>query len=680
MQAVLADLDRDGLPELIASRYDAGVDVWHLLPHGRFGTAATVAVDAAPAGIAAGDLDGDGLVDLAVTTPVTSTITLLLNRGGGAFERRSVPWPAAAGGVALGDLDGDGALDLVAVSPQTSQVWVARGTGQGTFAPPTAYASGKPAPWEVAIADLDGDGRLDVIVLESPRVIPPGPAIDQGSVSIFRGRGDGTLLAPATFAAGTAPMALVVADLDGDGRLDVATAAFEEEAVVVLPGDGAGGLLAGQLHPVGNRPVRLAAGDVDGDGLPELVVNRYYEDVALLRNRGGAVFSAPEPYAAGGLQVAVADVTGDGAPDLVIASTAPEVLVQEQGRFVAPAWVGGLWSAQAVAGDLDGDGRPEAVVPQPQLGAVAIFPGVAGGFGEPVLLPAPGKPEVVALADVDGDGKLDLVYAGDEVQVRRNLGGGAFGPEEPVFTWMRYSLAPALADLDGDGFQDLVVSQDSVLSDGFEVLLNDGRGHFTSQGLVRAGGAPKRLAIGDVDGDGKPDIAVANWSDGTVSLFRGRGDGTFAAAVTLDAGASYPETIAIGDVTGDGAPDLVVGSDGDLWHRRTGPLLRVFPGGAGGPGAPVDRELPGMPLALALRDMDSDGRTDLVLGTNDGVVVLRAMAGGGLAPTARYEAPMARWMAILDLDGDLRPDLLVAGGVLRQPGKTAALYNRCLPW
>jgi FG-GAP-like repeat len=175
------------------------------------------------------------------------------------------------------------------------------------------------------LADLDRDGKLDVLVAHAPNSTNAGdPDIDRGSVSVYPGRGDGTLDSPATYATGQFPFDLVVADLDGDGWLDVAAAAFIDRAVAILRNDGHGGLLPRVLTPMGNGPVSLAAGDLDADGSLDLVVNRSYEDV----------------YPAAGAEgLAVHDLTGELRPDVVtISSLSSGAFLTLVNRCYADPW------------------------------------------------------------------------------------------------------------------------------------------------------------------------------------------------------------------------------------------------------------------------------------------------------------------------------------------------------
>ncbi|HEU4535355.1 MAG TPA: FG-GAP-like repeat-containing protein, partial [Polyangiaceae bacterium] len=369
-QIVLADLEGEGTLTLVRplAEHDL-VELRRTTGPETFGPEQIIPVGQAPSGVAAGDVDGDGLVDLVVANRDSHTVSVLRNEGGGAFARTDL----AAGGpgtrCALGDLDGDGMPDLVVTYFAEDRFAVALNVGGGAFGPFAFRPSAKPRPEGPAIADLDGDGVADVLVLSRTQSTAPGaPDVDVASVSTYAGLGGGALAAPKTYAVGQYPVGLEVVDLDGDGRRDVAVAADLGEDISVLRNDGQGGLSPRASVPAGGRVTSFAAADFDHDGDVDFAINRSFELVAILRNDGGGAFGPPDPYLIRTWAVAAADADGDGATDLIMASGAPQVFLQKGGTFLAPRAyplaVAGGGEAEAMAvTDVDGDGHLDAVAP-----------------------------------------------------------------------------------------------------------------------------------------------------------------------------------------------------------------------------------------------------------------------------------------------------------------------------
>lgn len=672
----LADLDGDGVLDLAIPRRAGNlVEIRYVRAHGVLGPPVDLAVADHPEGIAAGDVDGDGRPDVvACSTGGAGAISLLRNRGDGTFERTDFPTNGAVRFCALGDLDGDGRPDLVLSYPRDARIAVAHNTGGG-FAVPVPYAS-RPSPTNIAVADLDGDGRLDVLALISPNSVDPSmPELDRGSVSVYPGAGDGTLGAPASYATGIFPEDLVVADLDGDGRLDVATGAFDEQAVAILLNNGSGALLPRRLVPLGNRPISLAAGDLDRDGTIDLVVNRIYEDVVVLRNDGHAGFAAPEIYAITGEELALADADRDGVLDLYNASFWPQVVLQEAGRLLAPTRIPFAGGGRVTLTDLDGDGRADAIVGPDALfgnGALILHGRADGGFDSPPAITFFAT-QRLAIGDIDGDGDIDLVHDGiGGIIVRRNRGDGSFGPEERIGADAPGIPAPALADLDGDGDLDLVVAYHLELPGFVQVYWNDGGGGFQPGPRLTAGGNATTPVIGAVTGSGRPDIVVPNMFDGTVSVFQGHADGRFTLFATLPVPVS-PISALIADVTQDGRADLVVGGLGPL--STFAPSIRIYPGLDHGLGAAIDLPTHVGPDDLASADLDSDGLRDLIV-IGGQVAFFRALPGGGLAAPVYYAGAGGAGLAIRDLTGDLRADLVTVTDL--NASGLSVLTNRCL--
>ena len=311
-------------------------------------------------------------------------------------------------------------------------------------------------------------------------------------------------------------------------------------------------------YPIGDDPVDLAVADLNGDGTPDIVtVNRHDGTLTFLRGNGDGTFSEVGGFPIGSFPAAieVADLNGDGAADLVVADkdngTVDVVLGDGNGGFLPQtnlATADTLPLSVAV-GDLNGDGKLDLVSgsAMAQDGSVSVFLGNGNGtFQGQVPYSVPGASNAVALADLNGDGKADLVAVSTAAtSVLLGNGDGTF--QTPyVAGYGGYSVA--IADLNADGKLDLVKTQGgSVL-----VQLGNGDGTFSAQTSYADGPGAFRVAIADLDGDGRPDLAVSG--DTSVQVLLGNGDGTFQSAQKFSV--DLPHALAIADLNNDGKPDI----------------------------------------------------------------------------------------------------------------------------
>ncbi len=325
-------------------------------------------------------------------------------------------------------------------------------------------------------------------------------------------------------AAGSLPLSVAVADVNGDGWPDLVTANSGSDTVSVLLGDGRGGFAAKTDFATGSNPQFVAVADVNGDGQLDLVVANYWSDtVSVLLGNGSGGFAAKTDFATGNLpvSVAVADVNGDGRPDLVTAN-----------------------SLSNTVSVLLGNG--------------------SGGFAAKMDLPAGDIPYSVAVADVNGDGQPDLVvanYGSDNVSVLRGNGSGGFAAKTD-FPTGRGPRSVAVADVNGDGQPDLVIANAANGANQVSVLLGDGSGGFAPKTDFDTGAGPYSVAVADVNGDGQPDLVTANFYPHTVSVLLGNGSGGFAAKTDFAAGTGL-HFVTVADVNRDGQPDLVTASYAD---------------------------------------------------------------------------------------------------------------------
>ncbi|MBZ5528591.1 MAG: FG-GAP-like repeat-containing protein [Acidobacteriia bacterium] len=358
-------------------------------------------VGQAPVALVAADFNHDGQRDLAVVNSGDNSISILLNQGNGNFTAPTgSPIALGAGqsgpaAIAAADVNGDGLLDLLVANQTSGNVTILLGKGDGTFsaAPSSPLAAGG-GPAGIVTGDFNGDGKIDFAVSNSA----------DNTISIFLGDGAGgfTAAPESPIALGTGqqtPGALVAADFNGDGKLDLAVVNRATNNVTVLNGNGDGTFTTAPGSPlsVGAGPAALAAGDLNGDGRADLaVVNQTDNTVSVLLNKGDGTFAAAlgSPLAASTTPsgVAVADVNMDGIADLVLTNQGADSISIYLGlgsglfapRFGLPTAAGPV---ALVAADFNGDGRPDAAIVERTANAVSLefdpvsFGGNAAGAG-----------------------------------------------------------------------------------------------------------------------------------------------------------------------------------------------------------------------------------------------------------------------------------------------------------
>lgn len=311
--SAVADMNGDGLPDLIASNFSSeAVSIAMGTKGGTFAAPISYPVGGGPWGIAVADLNSDGNPDLAISNHTSSRATIMLsNRLGQLVTQYQFPTDAAPVSIALADFNGDGVQDLATANYLAHTVSILIGVGDARFLPASSFAVGA-YPSGIAAGDLNGDGVLDLVVANS----------GGNDVSTLFGAGDGTFAPATALATGHTPTSVAIGDLNVDGWLDIVTSNFADGGVSTLLGVGSGAFAPALASPAGPGPRHVNIGDMNGDGRPDLVVsNSSSSEVSVLVGYGDGFFTRNNwPAGANPVCAAIADMNTDGRPDLVVAN------------------------------------------------------------------------------------------------------------------------------------------------------------------------------------------------------------------------------------------------------------------------------------------------------------------------------------------------------------------------
>jgi len=314
----VGDFDEDGHVDIAVSlQYMSANNVAVLLGNGNgtFVYSGSYTAGGQPRAFATEDFNDDGHLDLAVTNPGTNNISILLGNGDGTFQSalNSGVGIMPLEGIAAADFDGNGDTDLAVTNYWSSTVSALLGLGDGTFQAPAHYAVGW-FPRCVAAADFDEDGTIDLVA--------------SGTVGfglwLLTGNGDGTFEGPVSSSLPGGPWIIATADFDHDGHMDLAVTKYNLSVVSVMLGHGDGTFGVATDYGVGSGPRYVTAADFDGDGNVDLAVTSQYEDtVSLMLGNGDGTFhyALDDPVAVGSepFGLAPADFDEDGYPDLAVA-------------------------------------------------------------------------------------------------------------------------------------------------------------------------------------------------------------------------------------------------------------------------------------------------------------------------------------------------------------------------
>ena len=534
-----------------------------------------------PHGMATADLNGDGVLDLVLDDGNTSGVSVLLGNRDGSFQPFALfdcgcAFPVD---VAVADFNGDGKNDVAETS--SSGVSILLGDGAGNLGTPRVLTAGV-APDRIVAADLNGDRKIDLAVTN----------LGSNTVSIFLGRGDGTFGAAKNITVGMGPDGIAAGDFNGDGKLDLAVANSgmaegqnrgpNANTLAILLGDGNGGVSSTTFIPTEKTPQQVLVQDLNNDNKLDVLVSTFTRgDVSELLGNGDGTFQAARIFHAGTRADAMrlADFNADGKDDLLVTngslSNVALLFGDGTGNFGAATSVPSGRTATALAtGDFNHDGKTDYITANFDSNTVSVVLGrrngkfVDIGAGLPIATDFPNQ---IISADFNGDGLPDLALVdtgvnriGQAVEILLGTNNGGFGPAKAFPTGTQPEGLTA-TDFNHDGHLDLVVTNFGTFPTdrgGVSLLLGNGDGSFQAPANFAAGDFPVGIASGDFNGDGNPDVVVADFGTSAgvagVTLLLGNGNNGFAPAQTV---VTFPQftvftNILSGDFNNDGKQDI----------------------------------------------------------------------------------------------------------------------------
>jgi hypothetical protein len=732
----IGDIDRDGKPDLVITCYNSdtkgalsvlrNTSVTGILNSASFAPKVDFLTGAYPSSACISDLNGDGKPDIAVVNSTDNKICI--------FKNTAVPGTIAAGSLATpvyytitestdklvaDDIDGDNKPDLIAGGLNLT---IYRNTSTGGSSSAISFATGFnftdiTAYWSFTTGDLDGDGKSDLILSTSNALLLFRNTATKGSISKT------SFQAPVTIPSLLQVHDVELSDMDGDSKPDIIISEYKGNKISVFRNNSTSGSITASAFSEKNEfpsevgPSSLCAGDIDRDGKSDIAVALYGASyISLYRNNLAPIISRFTPTTgSAGDTISISGSNFTGVSSVKIGGTEVTQFQTINNFTIRAVVAAGSKGLIEISGTRGKAVSVQSFMPAPVI--LSLSP-AAGPVGSTVTISGenfnsdPAKNVVFfggTTAKVLTASSSVLTVSVPAGTTFRNItvldtqtGLSGTGKKPFMVTFSSY-IAPSsltampemtgnvpytlnVADLDKDGKTDfLVVNTETNQLTIYKNISSDVSNlTFAGRLDLKTGDKPGNVKIGDLDGDGKPDLVVANNGGNSISIYRNT-----STPGNIDS-ASFSEkseiqlqktvsTIEVADIDNDGKTDILAGiSNTHIAIFRN----NSTPGNLGS--YSFDKEFrlySGMGSSfLECADFDGDGRTDVLTAANGGMIsIFRNLSQSGILQANSFAAGFKivyEYMHALttgDLDGNGKPDIIVTGG--SEPNSKVSVFS-----
>ncbi|CAF2417401.1 unnamed protein product [Rotaria sp. Silwood2] len=675
----IGDFNNDNRMDIVTANY--GSDSIGILLAQDNGTFSNVTIyfmnhGSKPWSVAVGDFNNDSQLDIVTANHGSGGLGIYLGYGDGTFANvttYSTDIIVEPISVAVGDVNNDNRLDVVITDYASNNVGVLLGHGDGTFLDATTYSVGIfSGPAAVCLVDLNNDNHLDLVV----------STIDGGFISVFLGYGNGAFQEIATYSTSStsALYYVAIADFNNDHQHDFVVTDAVNDEIIIFYGYGNGSFQLARRYSTGfgSKPYAITTVQLQNKTQRDIVVTLWGTgNIGIFTEYAAAEFSnrktystgsAPQPYS-----ITVGNFNDDSYVDIAIVNSGTDNLDilfnSGNGTFVTQITypIGADLSPRfVIAYDVNKDNYLDIVIVNSNNNSISALAGHGNGTFDIPRVYSTGEdsyPLAVAFDDVNNDNLSDAIIANagtDSIGVLLGFHYTTF--QSPTTYSSDNNRRPhniITNDFNNDTYLDIAVT--FSLSDNIGVLLGYGNGSFGVMMTYSTGNGslPESLAAHDFNNDGQLDIVVANSGTNDIGILVGYGNGSFANMIRYSTGSdSAPVAIALTDINNDGRIDIVVvnyaakniGILLGLGNLTFNTLLTY----------PTENGL--HPLCVAAGDFDNDGQIDIVVANYhaSNINIFLGYENGSFTTQMSYSTgyqSWPSWITVGDFNRDNRLDI-----------------------